>query len=82
MPRRIDFLAPKAGQNDWFHKLLSSLDAAYPNMRINNYPGLWFAKALVARNEEEEAKEVRSAFFVLKRPMHSHGSFADRSPPV
>jgi hypothetical protein len=60
---RLDFLAPKANQNEWFYKLISTLDAAYPGMRVNAYPGLWFAKALCVRNEEEEAKEVR--FFPL-----------------
>ncbi|GAA5970504.1 hypothetical protein JCM11641_007329 [Rhodosporidiobolus odoratus] len=52
----IDFLAPKAGQQDWFFKLLPSLDTAYPHMGVYNYPGLWYAKALCVRNEEEEAK--------------------------
>ncbi|GAA5880701.1 hypothetical protein JCM16303_004317 [Sporobolomyces ruberrimus] len=53
----IDFLAPKAGQNDWFLKLVPSLDLAYPDMRITSYPGLAFAKALVLRNMEDEKKE-------------------------
>ncbi|GAA6031122.1 hypothetical protein JCM8097_004014 [Rhodosporidiobolus ruineniae] len=53
----IDFLAPKAGQQAWFFNLLSSLDAAYPEMRFHAYPGLAFAKALCVRNEEEEAKD-------------------------
>jgi len=56
---RIDFLAPKAGQNDWFLKFVPTLDAAYPDMNITSYPGLAFAKALVLRNMEEEKKEVR-----------------------
>lgn len=55
---RIDFLAPKAGQNDWFLKFVPTLDAAYPDMNITSYPGLAFAKALVLRNMEEEKKEV------------------------
>ncbi|GAA5823581.1 hypothetical protein JCM11251_000686 [Rhodosporidiobolus azoricus] len=53
----LDFLAPKAGQQDWFFKLLPAIDTAYPAMRINNYPGMWFARALCIRNQEEEKKE-------------------------
>ncbi|GAA5855614.1 hypothetical protein JCM8547_001618 [Rhodosporidiobolus lusitaniae] len=53
----LDFLAPKASQNDWFFKLLNALDEAYPDMRVQNYPGVWFAKALCVRNQEEAAKE-------------------------
>ncbi|GAA5857389.1 hypothetical protein JCM5353_004402, partial [Sporobolomyces roseus] len=71
----IDFLAPKAGQNDWFLKFVPTLDAAYPDMNITSYPGLAFAKALVLRNMEEEKKEsneksteaLRSA--ILRFPM-------------
>ncbi|GAA5889777.1 hypothetical protein JCM8208_001128 [Rhodotorula glutinis] len=53
----IDFLAPKAGQNDWFFKTIDALDAAYPQMLVQSYPGLAFAKALCIRNQEEERKE-------------------------
>ncbi|GAA5927511.1 transcriptional repressor TCF25 family protein [Sporobolomyces koalae] len=53
----IDFLAPKAGQNEWFLKFVPTLAEAYPDMRITCYPGLAFAKALVLRNLEEEKKE-------------------------
>ncbi|GAA5892945.1 transcriptional repressor TCF25 family protein [Sporobolomyces salmoneus] len=53
----IDFLAPKAGQNDWFLKLLPTLATAYPDMHVESYPGLAFAKALVLRNMEDEKKE-------------------------
>ncbi|GAA5950839.1 hypothetical protein JCM21900_002036 [Sporobolomyces salmonicolor] len=53
----IDFLAPKAGQNDWFLKFVPAMEAAYPEMRVMSYPGLAYAKALVLRNMEEEKKE-------------------------
>ncbi|GAA5983888.1 hypothetical protein JCM5350_007587 [Sporobolomyces pararoseus] len=53
----IDFLAPKAGQNEWFLKLVPTLEAAYPDLHVESYPGLAFAKALVLRNMEEEKKE-------------------------
>ncbi|GAA6064435.1 hypothetical protein JCM10212_006097 [Sporobolomyces blumeae] len=53
----IDFLAPKANQNEWFLKLVPALDTSYPEMRAACYPGLAFAKALVLRNLEEEKKE-------------------------
>lgn len=49
---RIDFLAPKAKQDEWFLGMLESLPAAYPHMRVANYPGLAFAKALCLRNIE------------------------------
>ncbi|BGP47134.1 hypothetical protein JCM10450v2_002986 [Rhodotorula kratochvilovae] len=52
----IDFLAPKAGQNDWFFSTVAALDAAYPHMRVHSYPGLAYAKALCIRNQEEERK--------------------------
>ncbi|KAM0755682.1 DUF654-domain-containing protein [Meredithblackwellia eburnea MCA 4105] len=50
----IDFLAPKAKQNTWFLDLLVALPAAYPEMRIEAYPGLAYAKALCLRSMEEE----------------------------
>ncbi|GAA5864219.1 hypothetical protein JCM1840_006705 [Sporobolomyces johnsonii] len=53
----IDFLAPKAGQNDWFLKFVPAMEVAYPEMRVTSYPGLAYAKALVLRNMEEEKKE-------------------------
>lgn len=67
---RIDFLAPKAGQNDWFLKFVPALDAAYPDMHITSYPGLAFAKALVLRNMEEEKKEVREREVISFCPLY------------
>jgi hypothetical protein len=56
----LDLLAPKAGQHEWFFKLIPALEAAYPSMCIGGYPGLAYAKALCLRNQEEEKKEVWS----------------------
>ncbi|GAA6012136.1 hypothetical protein JCM10207_005144 [Rhodosporidiobolus poonsookiae] len=53
----IDFLAPKASQQEWFFKLIPTLEAAYPEMRITHYPGLAYANALCVRNDEEEKKD-------------------------
>ncbi|GAA5821980.1 hypothetical protein JCM3770_003032 [Rhodotorula araucariae] len=53
----IDFLAPKAGQNDWFFGTVAALESAYPQMHVHSYPGLAYAKALCIRNQEEERKE-------------------------
>lgn len=55
---RVDVLAPKAGQNDWLSRLVPALDKAYPEMRIQSYPGLAYAKALCLRNVEQERKSV------------------------
>ncbi|KAK4691433.1 transcription factor 25, partial [Phenoliferia sp. Uapishka_3] len=71
----IDFLAPKAKQHTWFLSLLTSLPTAYPEMRIESYPGLAYAKALCLRGLEEESSEddtksteaLKSA--ILKFPM-------------
>lgn len=54
----IDFLAPKSGQNSWFLSTLDALKNAYPQMRLDNYPGLAYAKALCIRGLEEENSEV------------------------
>ncbi|BGP07100.1 Transcription factor 25 [Rhodotorula toruloides] len=54
----LDLLAPKAGQHEWFFKLIPALEAAYPSMCISGYPGLAYAKALCLRNQEEEKKET------------------------
>jgi hypothetical protein len=67
---RIDFLAPKAGQNEWFLKLVPTLETAYPDMHVESYPGLAFAKALVLRNMEDEKKEVSST--VLRAKLDTH----------
>ena len=55
---RLDVLAPKAGQNDWLSRLVPALDKAYPEMCIQSYPGLAYAKALCLRNVEQERKSV------------------------
>jgi hypothetical protein len=57
----IDFLAPKARQNEWYLSLLESIPKAYtnqPEMKLEAYPGLAYAKALCLRNIEEEKKQV------------------------
>ncbi|KAK4055535.1 hypothetical protein OIV83_000081 [Microbotryomycetes sp. JL201] len=74
----VDFLAPKARQNEWFMSMLDALPKAYPQqeeMRLEIYPGLAFAKALCLRNVEEDNHEnteksteaLRSA--ILRFPM-------------
>ncbi|KAM0788962.1 hypothetical protein ACM66B_003035 [Microbotryomycetes sp. NB124-2] len=74
----IDFLAPKARQNDWFILMLTALPKAYPHqqeMRLEVYPGIAFAKALCLRNVEEDKNQngtestaaLRSA--ILRFPM-------------
>ncbi|GAA5869918.1 hypothetical protein JCM3774_000528 [Rhodotorula dairenensis] len=52
----VDVLAPKAGQNDWLSRLVPALDKAFPEMCIQGYPGLAYAKALCLRNMEQERK--------------------------
>lgn len=54
----MDVLAPKAGQNDWLSRLGPALDKAYPEMCIQSYSGLAYAKALCLRNVEQERQSV------------------------
>lgn len=39
-------------------RLVPALDKAYPEMCIQSYPGLAYAKALCLRNVEQERKSV------------------------
>lgn len=55
---RLDFLAPKAGQHDWFLSLLDTVSTAYPEMRLSSYPGLAFAKALCLRGLEKDGAKT------------------------
>lgn len=66
--RSVDFLAPKAKQNSWFLSMLEALSTAYPDMRIQSYPGLAYAKALCLRGLEEEASEVSPASRIRALP--------------
>lgn len=58
----LDMLAPKARQYDWFMDALETLPKAYPHqpeMRLESYPGLAYAKALCLRAREEDKGQVR-----------------------